>query len=153
MLLNTTVAISLLPLSVIFAYISRVALIARRTAAFGPFIPKSEQQRISGQVQTVSQDSDEEKDLSDHYSHTSESRGIRRKTPTLVVIEMIAIGLVMDNLDARIGVSSENRGDLVCTVERLSVLVKQRENFLCGQWLLRFDLHEHCADPFELTPL
>lgn len=60
-LLSATVAVSLLPLSVILAYIARVALVAQRTAAFGPFIPKGEQERISGQVTEESQESGDEK--------------------------------------------------------------------------------------------
>lgn len=59
-LLSATVAVSLVPLSVLLAYIVRIAFIAQRTAAFGPFIPESEQQRISGRVTTKSQNSDEE---------------------------------------------------------------------------------------------
>jgi len=58
-LLSTTVAVSLVPLSVLLAYVVRIALVAQRTAAFGPFIPEDEQQRISGQVTTESQKSDE----------------------------------------------------------------------------------------------
>ena len=57
-LLSATIAVSLLPLSVLLAYVVRVALIAQRTAAFGPFIPEAEQQRISGQVGMESQNSD-----------------------------------------------------------------------------------------------
>lgn len=49
-LLSATIAVSLVPLSVLLAYVVRIALIAQRTAAFGPFIPEDEQQRISGQV-------------------------------------------------------------------------------------------------------
>ena len=58
-LLSATVAVSLVPLSVLLAYVVRIALIAQRTAAFGPFIPEDEQQRISGQVMTESQKLDE----------------------------------------------------------------------------------------------
>lgn len=58
-LLSATVAISLLPLSVLLAYIGRIALVAQRTAAFGPFIPQDEQQRISGQVTMESQNADD----------------------------------------------------------------------------------------------
>ncbi|WP_226040558.1 hypothetical protein [Natrinema sp. DC36] len=57
-LLSATVAVSLVPISVLLAYVVRIALIAQRTAAFGPFIPEDEQQRISGQVTTESQKSD-----------------------------------------------------------------------------------------------
>ena len=57
-LLSATIAVSLLPLSVLLSYVVRVALIAQRTAAFGPFIPEAEQQRISGQVGMESQNSD-----------------------------------------------------------------------------------------------
>ena len=59
-LLSATIAVSLVPLSVLLAYVVRIALIAQRTAAFGPFIPEDEQQRISGQVTTESPPSDEE---------------------------------------------------------------------------------------------
>ena len=57
-LLSATIAVSLVPLSVLLAYVVRIALIAQRTAAFGPFIPEDEQQRISGRVTTESQKSD-----------------------------------------------------------------------------------------------
>ena len=53
-LFSATIAVTLLPLSVLLVYVARVALIAQRTAAFGPFIPEPEQQRISGQVTTES---------------------------------------------------------------------------------------------------
>ena len=59
-LLSATFAVSLVPLSVLLAYVVRIALIAQRTAAFGPFIPEDEQQRISGKVTTESQNSDEQ---------------------------------------------------------------------------------------------
>jgi hypothetical protein len=55
-LLSATIAVSLLPLSVLLAYTVRIALIAHRTAAFGPFIPQAEQERISGEVTTDSED-------------------------------------------------------------------------------------------------
>lgn len=58
-LLSATVAISLLPLSVLLAYIGRIALVAQRTAAFGPFVPRDEQQRISGQVTMESNNVDD----------------------------------------------------------------------------------------------
>lgn len=58
-LLSATIAVSLLPLSVLLAYVVRIALIAQRTAAFGPFIPHAEQQRISEQVEMESENSDE----------------------------------------------------------------------------------------------
>ncbi|WP_227376336.1 hypothetical protein [Haladaptatus halobius] len=45
-LVSATVAASLAPLAILSAYIVRVALIAQRTAAFGPFIPHEEHQRI-----------------------------------------------------------------------------------------------------------
>lgn len=48
-LVSATVAASLTPLAVLSAYIARVALIAQRTAAFGPFIPSKEHQRIKAQ--------------------------------------------------------------------------------------------------------
>ena len=48
-LVSATVAISLAPLAVLSAYVARVALIAQRTAAFGPFIPHDEQQRLKEQ--------------------------------------------------------------------------------------------------------
>lgn len=57
-LLSATVAISLLPLSVLLAYMGRTALVAQRTAAFGPFVSKDEQQRISGQVTMESNNDD-----------------------------------------------------------------------------------------------
>ena len=57
-LLSATVAVSLVPLSVLLAYVVRIAFIAQRTAAFGPFIPEEEQQRISGQVEMEPMDSD-----------------------------------------------------------------------------------------------
>lgn len=55
---SATIAVTLLPLSLLVAYMGRVALVVQRTAAFGPFIPQDEQQRISGQVKTESQISD-----------------------------------------------------------------------------------------------
>lgn len=58
-LLSATIAVSLVPLSVLLAYVVRIALIAQRTAAFGPFIPEDEQQRISSRVTTESQNPDE----------------------------------------------------------------------------------------------
>lgn len=58
-LLSATVAISLLPLSVLLAYMGRIALVAQRTAAFGPFVPQDEQQRISGQVTMESNNDDD----------------------------------------------------------------------------------------------
>lgn len=48
-LVSATIAASLAPLAVLSAYIARVALIAQRTAAFGPFIPSKEHQRIKAQ--------------------------------------------------------------------------------------------------------
>lgn len=48
-LVSATVAISLAPLAVLSAYVARVALIAQRTAAFGPLIPHEEHQRIKEQ--------------------------------------------------------------------------------------------------------
>lgn len=38
---STLVAVSLLPLAVLSAYILRIATVARRTAVFGPFVPES----------------------------------------------------------------------------------------------------------------
>lgn len=38
---STLVAVSLLPLAVLSAYILRIATVARRTAMFGPFVPES----------------------------------------------------------------------------------------------------------------
>ena len=50
-LVSATVAISLAPLAVLSSYIARVALIAQRTAAFGPFIPYKERQRLKEQYE------------------------------------------------------------------------------------------------------
>lgn len=48
-LVSATIAASLAPLAVLSSYIVRVALIAQRTAAFGPFIPREEHQRLTEQ--------------------------------------------------------------------------------------------------------
>lgn len=46
MLVGATIAATLAPLAILSTYIVRVAAIAQRTAAFGPFIPHGEHRRI-----------------------------------------------------------------------------------------------------------
>lgn len=59
-LVSTIVTISLLPLWLLVSYLGRIALVVQRTAAFGPFVSRSERQRISEQVETNSEESDTE---------------------------------------------------------------------------------------------
>lgn len=49
---GSLVAVSLVPLAILSAYILRVATIARRTAAFGPFVPQSDHEPLAGDGET-----------------------------------------------------------------------------------------------------